>query len=171
MARKGEKEMCKQEQKVYAVLAQLEIPFIKHKHIPVYTAEEVRDLDLPITGAHCKNLFLRNRKGDKHFLVIVLEDKYVDLKGLSELIDSTSLSLASSERLNNYLGVYPGAVGPFGLINDMTNHVHVLLDSDLLDKDTINFHPNVNTTTVNLSVRNFRRFLDWINNPVLNVKF
>ena len=97
--------------------------------------------------------------------MIVLEDKDVDLKRLSKLIDSTPLSFASSERLNKYLGVYPGAVGPFGLINDVANHVQVVLDSDILNKDTINFHPNVNTATVNLSVQDFRRYLDWKTNP------
>jgi Ala-tRNA(Pro) deacylase len=93
------------------------------------------------------------------------------LKGLSKLIDSTPLSFASAERLNKYLRVYPGAVGPFGLINDVTNHVQVVIDSDLLNKDTINFHPNVNTATVNLTVQDFRRYLDWKKNPVKIIKF
>ena len=117
------------------------------------------------------HLFLRNRKGDKHYLAIVLKDKQVDLKSLSKLIDSTTLSFGSPERLNKYLKVFPGAVGPFGLNNDINNHVHVLLDSDVLNKDTITFHPNVNTATVSLSVQDFRKFLDWKNNPVSNVKF
>lgn len=160
-----------QEQKVYDALEQLNISFKHYEHVPVFTVEEIRNLDTPIPGEHCKNLFLRNRKGDKHYLVIVSEAKYVDLKGLSQRINSTPLSLASSERLTNHLGVYPGAVSPFGLLNDTDKQVHVLLDSDLLDKDTINFHPNVNTATLNLSVRDFRRFLDWTTNPISYVEF
>ncbi|MED1472383.1 prolyl-tRNA synthetase associated domain-containing protein [Bacillus salipaludis] len=163
--------LLEQEQSVYDVLEQLNISFKKYEHVPVFTVEEIRNLDITIPGGHTKNLFLRNRKGDKHFLVIVLEDKDVDLKRLSKLIESTPLSFASSERLNKYLGVYPGAVGPFGLINDVTNHVQVVLDSDILNKDTINFHPNVNTATVNLSVQDLRRYLDWKTNPVKNIKF
>ncbi|MDR7001229.1 prolyl-tRNA synthetase associated domain-containing protein [Neobacillus niacini] len=160
-----------QEQKVYDVLEQLNIFFKRYEHGPVFTVEEIRNLDTPIPGEHCKNLFLRNRKGDKHYLVIVSDAKYVDLKGLSQRINSTPLSLASSERLNNHLGVYPGAVSPFGLLNDTEKQVHVLLDSELLDKDTINFHPNVNTATLNLSVRDFLRFLDWTKNPISYVQF
>ncbi|SIR54977.1 Ala-tRNA(Pro) hydrolase [Peribacillus simplex] len=160
-----------QEQTVYDILDQLNISYTRYEHVPVFTVEEIRNLDTFIPGEHCKNLFLRNRKGDQHFLVIVSEARYVDLKRLSQLIDSTSLSLASSDRLNKHLNVNPGAVGPLGLINDMNKHVHVVLDSDLLDKDTINFHPNVNTATINLSVRDFRRLLVWTNNPTSYVKF
>jgi Ala-tRNA(Pro) deacylase len=163
--------LSEQEQKVYDTLEHLNIDFKRYEHVPVFTVEEIRNLDTPIPGEHCKNLFLRNRKGDKHYLVIVSEAKYVDLKGLSQRINSTPLSLASSERLYNHLGVYPGAVSPFGLINDMERQVHVLIDCDLLDKDTINFHPNVNTATLNLSVRDFRKYLNWTSNLISYVEF
>ncbi|MBT2701357.1 prolyl-tRNA synthetase associated domain-containing protein [Bacillus sp. ISL-40] len=163
--------LLEQEKSVYDVLEQLKISFKRYEHVPVFTVEEIRNLDITIPGGHTKNLFLRNRKGDKHFLMIVSEDKDVDLKSLSKLINSTPLSFGSPERLNKYLKVYPGAVGAFGLLNDTTNHVQVVLDSDLLDKDTINFHPNVNTATVNLSVQEFRRYLNSINNPVSILKF
>ncbi|MFJ5760512.1 prolyl-tRNA synthetase associated domain-containing protein [Neobacillus sp. NPDC093182] len=163
--------LLEQEKSVYDVLEKLKISFKRYEHVPVFTVEEIRKLDITIPGGHTKNLFLRNRKGDKHFLVIVSEDKDVDLKSLSKLIDSTPLSFGSPERLKKYLKVYPGAVGAFGLINDTDNHVHVVFDSDLLDKDTINFHPNVNTTTVNLSVQDFRKYLEAINNPYSIIKF
>ncbi|MDR4945074.1 prolyl-tRNA synthetase associated domain-containing protein [Neobacillus cucumis] len=163
--------LLEQEKGVYGVLEKLNISYKRYEHVPVFTVEEIRNLDITIPGGHTKNLFLRNRKGDKHFLVIVSEDKDVDLKRLSKLIESTPLSFGSSERLNKYLKVYPGAVGAFGLINDTTNHVQVVLDSDLLEKETINFHPNVNTATVNLSVEEFRRYLSAINNPFEIIKF
>ncbi|MDR7002111.1 prolyl-tRNA synthetase associated domain-containing protein [Neobacillus niacini] len=162
--------LLEEEKSVYDVLEQLNISFKEYEHVPVFTVEEIRNLEITIPGAHTKNLFLRNRKGDKHFLVIVSEDKGVDLKSLSKLIESTPLSFGSPERLNKYLSVYPGAVGAFGLINDTDNHVQVVVDDDLLDKDTINFHPNVNTATVNLSVQDFRRYLDSIHNPVSIIK-
>ncbi|MEH7181024.1 prolyl-tRNA synthetase associated domain-containing protein [Neobacillus vireti] len=160
-----------QEKCVYDVLEKLDISFTRYEHGAVFTVEEVRQLDITISGGHTKNLFLRNRKGDQHYLVIVSEEKDVDLKRLSKLIGSTPLSFGSAERLNKYLNVYPGAVGAFGLINDCTNHVQVVVDSDLLEKDTINFHPNVNTATVNLSIQEFRRYLDYVNNPVSIINF
>jgi Ala-tRNA(Pro) deacylase len=163
--------ISEQEQKVYDALEHLNISFKRYEHVPVYTVEEIRNLETPIPGEHCKNLFIRNRKGDKHYLVIVSEAKYVDLKGLAQCINSTPLSLASSERLNNHLGVFPGAVSPFGLLNDTEKQVHVLLDRDLLEKGTINFHPNVNTATLNLSVRDFKKFLDWTTNQISYVEF
>lgn len=160
-----------QEKSVYDVLEKLEISFTRYEHGVVFTVEEIHQLDITIPGGHTKNLFLRNRKGDQHYLVIVSEEKDIDLKRLSKLIGSTPLSLGSPGRLNKYLNVYPGAVGAFGMINDMTNHVQVVVDSDLLDKDTINFHPNVNTATVNISIQDFRGYLDYINNPVSIIKF
>lgn len=163
--------LLEQEKSVYDVLEKLNISFKRYEHGAVFTVEEIRQLGITIPGGHTKNLFLRNRKGDKHFLVIVSEEKDVDLKNVSKLIGSTPLSFGSPDRLNKYLNVYPGAVGAFGLIHDTTNHVQVLVDSDLLDKDTINFHPNVNTATVNLSVQEFRRYLDSINNAVSIINF
>lgn len=163
--------LLEQEKGVYDVLEKLDISFTRYEHGAVFTVEEIRHLDIMIPGGHTKNLFLRNRKGDQHFLVIVSEEKDVDLKRLSKLIGSTRLSFGSPERLDKYLKVYPGAVGAFGLINDSTNHVQVVVDGDLLDNDTINFHPNVNTATVNLSVQEFRRYLDCINNPVSIINF
>lgn len=163
--------LIEQEKSVYDVLEKLNIAFKRYEHVPVFTVEEIRNLEITIPGGHTKNLFLRNRKGDKHFLVIVSEDKDVELKSLSKIINSTPLSFGSPERLKKYLKVYPGAVGAFGLINDTDNHVQVVFDSDLLDKGTINFHPNVNTATVNLSVQDFRRYLEAINNPYSIIKF
>lgn len=163
--------MLEQEKNIYEFLKQLNISFKRYEHVPVFTVEEIRNLNITIPGGQTKNLFLRNQKGDKHYLVIVSEDKDVNLKNLAKLIGSTRLSFGSPERLNKYLKVYPGAVGAFGLINDTANHVQVVLDSDLLDKETINFHPNVNTVTVNLSVQDFRRYLDSTNNPISIIKF
>src|SRR3954452_5965788 len=137
--------LLEQEKSVYDVLEKLNISFKKYEHSAVSTVEEISQLDITIPGGHTKNLFLRNRKGDKHFLVIVSEEKDVNLKRLSKLIGSTPLSFGSPERLDKYLNVYPGAVGAFGLIHDTSNHVQVVVDSDLLEKHTINFHPNVNT--------------------------
>lgn len=154
------------EQKVYEVLCKLEISYTKYEHNPVYTIEEANKLDVNIGGKKCKNLFVRNRKGNKHYLVIVVDSKRADLKRLAKQIKSTNLSLASQKRLSKYLGLKPGAVSPFGLINDATQHVEVLIDKDLIDSDNIGFHPNVNTTTITISYDNLKKFINWCGNKV-----
>lgn len=157
------------EQKLYDILDLLEIKYIKYEHKPVYTIEEANQLDIYIPGQLCKNLFLRNRKGDIHYLLIIDEEKHVDLKLLSKQIGSTSLSFASEEGLFKYLELKPGSVSPFGLINDTERAVIVLIDRDLIDIGNINFHPNVNTATISISYKDFERFLGWHKNKFLYV--
>ncbi|SHJ31305.1 Ala-tRNA(Pro) deacylase [Geosporobacter subterraneus DSM 17957] len=158
------------EKKVYEILEYLQIPYLRYEHTPVYTIEEANQLDLDMQGQHCKNLFVRDKKGERHYLVIIEESKKVDLKSLSKQIESTNLSFASEERLLRYLGLTPGAVSPFGLINDREKHVEVLLDEDITLLKDISFHPNVNTATVTLSFQDFRRFLSWTGNKMRLIK-
>lgn len=152
------------EQNLYDILNTLKIEYIKYEHKAVYTCEEAKELDINITGQHCKNLFLRNRKGDIHYLVILDESKTIDLKALSKQIGSSSLSFASEERLFKYLKLKPGSVTPFGLINDIEREVIVLIDKDLVNKSPINFHPNVNTATLGISYGDFEKFIKCNNN-------
>lgn len=152
------------EQKLYDILNFLEIKYIKYEHKPLYTCEDAKELDMNITGQHCKNLFLRNRKGDVHYLVILDESKTIDLKALSKQIESSSLSFASEERLFKYLQLKPGSVTPFGLINDIEREVIVLIDKDIVNKSPINFHPNVNSATLGISYDDFEKFIKWHNN-------
>ena len=159
------------EQQVYDVLNELGIKYIKHEHPPVFTVEEANQHYDGVSGIRCKNLFLRNRKGDKHYLVIVEDSKPVNLKDLSSQIGSAGpLSFASAERLMKYLGLVAGAVSPFGLINDVEKHVHVYLDKDFAEGEEINFHPNVNTATLTLSIKDFLSNLSWCKNKVGYVK-
>lgn len=155
-----------QEQKVYDILNLLNIKYIRYEHKPVYTVEEANELDILISGQHCKNLFLRNRKGDVHYLVIIDDTKKVDLKSLSKQIGSSSLSFASEERLTKYLGLKPGAVTPFGIINDIERIVAVLIDKDLVKADIVNFHPNVNTATIGVSFKDLEKFIKWHENEI-----
>jgi Ala-tRNA(Pro) deacylase len=152
------------EQKLYDILNLIEIKYIRHEHKPVYTVEEANKLDTCIPGQHCKNLFLRNRKGDVHYLAVLDEAKQMDLKLLSKQIGSTSLSFASEERLYKYLGLKSGSVSPFGLINDLERKVIVLIDRDLIGKSIINFHPNVNTATIGVSHIDLEKFIKWYKN-------
>jgi len=159
-------EAIEKEKQVYDLLEQLEIPFMKHNHPPVYTVEQAKKHWARIQGAHCKNLFLRNKKGNRHYLVILEAAKAADLKGLRRKLGEDGLSFASPKRLKKHLGLEPGAVSPFGLINDHENRVKVVIDQDLKSAEMVNFHPNVNTATVGISFDDFERFLMWTKNPV-----
>lgn len=162
--------MTKKEQKVYEILKELNIPYTKREHIPVFTIAEVDQLDEEIPGQNCKNLFIRNRKGDQHYLVVMKDSKRIDLKNVSKQIGSTSLSFASEKRLYQYLGLTPGSVTPFGLINDDEKHVEVLLDKDLKAGKDVSFHPNVNTATITIAYKDFERFLGWCGNPITYIE-
>lgn len=154
------------EQKVYDVLDKLNIPYTRYEHEAVYTIEELDKQDINFDGKHCKNLFVRNRKGDIHYLIVVEESKKVDLKKLSEQIGSTPLSFASEERLYKHLGLKPGSVTPMGLINNDDKKVRVVIDKDLMNFDSIGVHPNANTATIALSFKDLEKFLNWCENKV-----
>ncbi|WP_251859666.1 prolyl-tRNA synthetase associated domain-containing protein [Clostridium sp. Marseille-Q2269] len=155
--------------KIYNILDKLNIKYIKHAHEAVYTVEEVNKLQLNIEGQHCKNLFLRNRKGSIHYLLILCDNKMTDLKSLAKQIESTPLSMASKERLYKYLGLTPGSVTPFGLINDNNKEVKILIDKDLKTDGRINFHPNTNTSTLTIDYKDFCKFLNWSGNEIIEV--
>lgn len=152
------------EAKVYKVLEEMGVSYTRHEHPPVYTVEEAEKYWTDIRGAHCKNLFLRNKKGNRHYLLILEASKSADLKTLTKLLGEDRLSFAYEERLKRYLDLEAGAVSPFGLINDHDKHVQVLMDEDLKKAEELNFHPNVNTVTVGLSFTDFIKFLSWCGN-------
>ena len=151
-------------QDLLARLEALGIAAESFEHPPVYTVDEnkaVRSQGPAWLGqsANIKNLFLRNKKGAM-WLVTCQEDREIDLKALGERIGAGRLSFGSAERLMKYLGVLPGAVTPFGVINDRQNQVAVVLDSALVDQDSVNCHPLVNTMTTALAGRDLVRFLE-----------
>lgn len=154
------------EQKVYDVLERLGISYIRHEHPPVFTVDQAKKYWGNVSGAHCKNLFLRNTKGNRHYLIILELSKQADLKALAKKLGEDRFSFASSERLMRYLGLEAGAVSPFGLINDTKKEVQVIIDSDLKKAERINFHPNVNMVTVGIEFQNFERFLAWCGNSI-----
>jgi Ala-tRNA(Pro) deacylase len=152
---------------IYQILHKLNIEYRKYDHPAVYTVEEAEKLHLGIKGVHCKSLFLRNKKGDRHYLVIIKANKKADFKRIGTLLDEDHLSFASAERLQKYLGVIPGSVSPLGLINDVEKKIVVIVDSDLLKYDKIDLHANVNTATIVISVNDFKKFLKWSGHQVL----
>jgi len=154
------------EQNVYDVLAELRIEYTKLEHPPVFTVEEAEQHWENIEGAHCKNIFVRNKKGNRHFLIIVECRKKIDLTSIARRMGQSRFSFASPERMKKFLGLDPGSVSPFGLINDQNKEVHVLIDQELKKEDKINFHPNANTATLTLSFQDFERFLEHCGNKV-----
>lgn len=151
--------VSEQEQRVYDLLSQLGIAFERHEHPPVFTVEQALEHWKAIEATHCKNLFLRNRKGTIHYLVIIEHSRHADLKLLADRLGDDRLSFASPERLMTSLGLTPGSVSPFGLINDPTGAVRVAIDAGLKQAARVGFHPNVNTATIVLSWADFARFL------------
>ena len=144
---------------VYEVLKNHSIVFEKYEHPAVFTTAEADILCKQIPGKQCKNLFLTNDKGTKHFLVTIAHDKRADLKQLGELLGQKGLRFASAERLQKYLGLTPGSVSPLGLINDTSHDVEFLIDSELLEQERIYCHPNINTATLGIKVEDFSRLL------------
>jgi Ala-tRNA(Pro) deacylase len=148
-----------EEEPVLARLQQLKIAFDRYEHPPIATGDEGLEHWADIDAAHCKNLFLRNQKGTRHYLVILPVTRRADLRSVADQIGDGKLSFASPERLRTYLGVTPGSVSPFGLIHDTNHHVGVFIDRDLKEADRISFHPNINTRTLVLSFADFQRYL------------
>lgn len=134
------------------------------RHPPVFTVEEAKALRGELSGAHIKNLFLRNKKGQM-WLVTCLEDRQIDLKALAAALGAGRFSFGSAERLMTYLGVQPGSVTPLAVINDGAGKVAVVLDKALLDFDEVNCHPLVNDMTTTLSAEGLVAFLEAEGHP------
>ena len=158
--------MTAQERTVAVRLQELGIAVVRHEHPPVATVDEAEKHWADIDATHCKNLFLRNQKGTRYYLVIVKHSKRADLRALADRIGDGKLSFASPDRLMTCLGLTPGSVSPFGLINDPRHLVTVFLDRDLKSASRISFHPNINTVTLTLAFADFEKFLDACGNIV-----
>ncbi|MFP4537497.1 MAG: prolyl-tRNA synthetase associated domain-containing protein [Dichotomicrobium sp.] len=143
---------------LFSQLNELGIETQTHEHPPLFTVEESQALRGEIAGAHSKNLFLKCKKGVL-WLVVALEDTPVDLKTLHHKIGSGRLSFGKPDLMRAVLGVEPGAVTPFALINDTDRQVNVVLDEALLAHQTLNFHPLANTATTSISRDDFLKFI------------
>ena len=157
---------AEQEYAVRIRLDELAIPFTRHEHPPAATVEEAEPYWAGIDATHCKNLFLRNQKGTRHYLVILKHTKKADLRAVADQIGDGKLSFASAERLLAHLGLTPGSVSPFGLIHDRRQAVRVVIDRDLKAAARVSFHPNINTVTLTVAYVDFQKFLEACGNPV-----
>lgn len=128
------------------------------RHPPVYTVEEAKAHRGDLPGAHTKNLFLKDKKGQL-WLVVALEDRPVNLKDLRHRIGSAPLSFGKSELLLEILGIEPGSVTPFAVINDKEVRVRVVLDAEMMDAERLNYHPLTNTATTAITPEGLLAFL------------
>ena len=149
---------------VYKVLETLNIKFEYVAHPPAPTIEIAMQYWKDHDAQHCKNLFFRNHKGNKHYLVVLNCLKNLAIHDLEIRLKQGKLSFASEERMMKYLGLRPGSVSPFGLIYDTTNNVHVFIDAHLKNVDKVSFHPNDNTASLIISIADFIKFLDFSGN-------
>jgi len=145
---------------IYQFLADHHIEYEQCDHPPVFTVEDVHRYVPPLPAAKTKNLFLRDGRGRRHFLVVVEGDKRIDLKALPGLLDCSRLRFGSPERLKKYLAVDPGSVTLLAIVNDLNKDVEVIIDDALWKSDAFQFHPLVNTSTLVISRENIKRFLD-----------
>lgn len=146
-------------EQVRRALDAMGIGYEHYTHPPVFTAEEAAEHWAAIPATRVKNLFLRNKKGNRHYLVILEIGKQADLRHLVKIIGDDRLSFGSPERLMSTMGLTPGSVSPFGLLNDASHAVHVIVDEDLRHAERLIFHPNINTASLTISVADFERFL------------
>ena len=154
---RGQKEL-------YELLEKLGIRFEYHEHPPLATIEDAIIHWRDYNSGRCKNIFFRNHKGNRHYLVILEHLRQLDIHDLEKRLRQGKLTFASDQRLKKYLGLEPGSVSPFGLINDKENHVHLFIDEKLKESDRLAFHPNVNTATLVILKTDFLRFLDHTGN-------
>lgn len=132
----------------------------KLEHAPVFTMEEMDVAGITKKGNVVKNLFVRNAKGDKHYLVSAPEDRKIDMNKLAILLGSTRLSFASPERMDKYLGVQQGSVSPLCVLNDENHEVFVAFDQSLMGEERIGVHPLENTATIFMSFKDLKKIIE-----------
>lgn len=147
-------------QEIFNILERLSIRYERIDHPAVYTSEEARRLVPHRLAKAAKNLFLRDKKGKRHILLVVDDRKSVQFKDIERQTGLTHLSMGSPARLERYLGVTAGAVSLLALINDSEGKVEVLVDRDLWKGEEIQAHPLVNTATVVMSVTDMAKFVE-----------
>lgn len=149
---------------LYRILDQLGISYDYYEHPAAPTIGEALKNWKNIDSTHCKNIFLRNHKGDRHYLVILEHVGEVGIHDLEKRLKQGKLSFASGWRLEKYLGLQAGSVSIFGLIHDTEHHVYVFLDENLKKAKRLSFHPNDNTASLVISGGDFMKFLNWSGN-------
>ncbi|MBR6006437.1 MAG: prolyl-tRNA synthetase associated domain-containing protein [Clostridia bacterium] len=148
------------EKQVLAALDALGIEYERLGHPPAASMEECAAIGALMGADHCKNLFLTNKRGTEFHLVLIGSEKRFRTSVVSKLLGSTRLSFASPEQLHARLGLTEGSISVAGLLNDTERRVHVAIDRDILSKEHMLIHPNINTASLRVRTADVRRFLD-----------
>lgn len=153
--------------RLYQLLDELHISYEYIEHPPAPTIEIAKQYWAGHDAQHCKNLFFRNHKGNRHYLVILNCDQDMAIHDIEKKLHQGKLSFASEARMDKYLGVKPGSVTPFGLINDQEHHVTVFLDQTLQQAEKLSFHPCINTASLIIKREDLIKFLDYCGNQYI----
>lgn len=175
-ATRASEKLFPREEIVFRFLNEHHIPFTYYHHPEGKTIEQAERWWHNDGSLHCKNIFMRNHKGNQHYLIsfdcnheLAIHDLEQRLKIRQQMLGMPSpgkLSFASPERMMNYLGLEPGSVSPFGLINDKEHHVILFLDANLKNADFLSFHPNDCRSTVVIKREDFEYYLQEVGNRV-----
>ncbi|MCL2017310.1 MAG: prolyl-tRNA synthetase associated domain-containing protein [Alphaproteobacteria bacterium] len=153
------------EQSLLEKLEQLCIKYDYVSHPAVFTSEQANEVHPELKGAHCKNLFVKDRT-DKKWLLVIPDDKRADLKSVAEKIGSARLSFCNSEELFKCLGVTPGSVTPLAVINDINNQIELFVDKTIMNWNVISCHPMINTATISITPTDFQKFIKYTNHDL-----
>jgi Ala-tRNA(Pro) deacylase len=158
------------EKPVYEALDKLHIPYMRVEHEATATCEEADQVMGHLTGTPSKSLFLTNKKKTAFWLVLMNGNKPLNIKAFSPLIGEKHVSFASEEKMAEKLGLTPGMVSVFGLLNNTDHDVTVVVDTELREREKITFHPNINTATIEIPTKDMYRFIEEMKNPWVEVE-
>ena len=156
-----QQEQLARREKVLNTLKELGIEYDIYEHPPLPTIEMALEYWKDLPSTHCKNLFFRNHKGNKHYLVVFECHQQMAIHQIEKMLKQGKLSFASEQRMEKYLGLRPGSVSPFGLINDTEKHVKLFLDKNLKDAPLLSYHPTDNSASLVVKNEDFIKFLQW----------
>lgn len=153
-------------EKVYQKLTELEIEYEKFDHVPIYTIEEAKGLNIPNKEYIAKNLFLRDDKKQNYYLILIKNSKKVDLADLKNKINSRRLSFASECELEKFLKLKKGSVTPLGVLNDVERKVKIIIDEEILKEEIVGVHPNDNDATVFMKTKDLIKLIELNGNSI-----
>lgn len=151
------------EEEAYSLLKELGIAYERLDHRPITS---VQNLDFTLPGQQVKNLVLKNKKSRQFYLVILHDEKQANLASLAASLGENRLSFANDEQLEDLLHVPPGTVTPFGLLFDRDKKIQVVVDEEVDQTATVGFHPFINSTTLNITYRDFERLLAFLDHSI-----
>jgi len=147
-------------------LENLGIEYVLHKHPPVYTCEESEKLKVTIRGMHAKSLLVKGKNTGKFYMIILPCNERIDRKKLKNCIKE-EITFANSDELKKLLELKPGSVSPFAIINDKNNKITVVFSKRVWESAVLNFHPNINTETIELKNTEFKKYIKSLKNRII----